>query len=93
MNKKIVALLLAAVYIALGPVNAQAVPEDYQLEQILLMSRHNLRAPLASSVLEQSTARSWPEWDVPSGWLTTKGGALEVYMGTTCVNGWRIRAW
>jgi glucose-1-phosphatase len=83
MNKKIVALLLAVVYFALGPVNAQAVPEDYQLEQILLMSRHNLRAPLASdsSALEESTAQSWPEWDVPGGLLTTKGGVLEVYMG------------
>jgi hypothetical protein len=47
------------------------------------MSRHNLRAPLANngSVLEQSTPKSWPEWDVPGGQLTTKGGVLEVYMG------------
>ena len=28
------------------------------------MSRHNLRAPLAinGSVLEQSTAKAWPQW-------------------------------
>jgi glucose-1-phosphatase len=47
------------------------------------MSRHNLRAPLANngSVLEQSTPNKWPEWDVPGGQLTTKGGVLEVYMG------------
>lgn len=83
MNKKIVASLLAAACFAPAAANADATPEGYQLQQVLLMSRHNLRAPLANngSVLEQSTARSWPEWDVPGGHLTTKGGVLEVYMG------------
>ncbi|WP_437888419.1 bifunctional glucose-1-phosphatase/inositol phosphatase [Phytobacter sp. V91] len=62
---------------------AQSTPQGYQLEQVLIMSRHNLRAPLANngSVLEQSTPRLWPEWTVPCGQLTTKGGILEVYMG------------
>lgn len=62
---------------------ADATPQGYQLEQVLIMSRHNLRAPLANngSVLEQSTSNKWPEWDVPGGQLTTKGGVLEVYMG------------
>lgn len=37
-----------------------AAPEGYQLQQVLIMSRHNLRAPLANngSVLEQSTAKA-----------------------------------
>ncbi|XTZ36981.1 bifunctional glucose-1-phosphatase/inositol phosphatase [Salmonella enterica] len=62
---------------------AQTAPQGYELQQVLIMSRHNLRAPLANngSVLEQSTPNSWPEWDVPGGELTTKGGVLEVYMG------------
>ncbi|AUV01600.1 bifunctional glucose-1-phosphatase/inositol phosphatase [Phytobacter ursingii] len=62
---------------------AETVPQGYQLEQVLIMSRHNLRAPLANngSVLEQSTPNAWPEWEVPGGQLTTKGGVLEVYMG------------
>jgi glucose-1-phosphatase len=83
MNKKIVASLLAVACFSPGLTNCQAAPEDYQLEQVLLMSRHNLRAPFADdgSVLQQSTAQSWPEWDVPGGQLTTKGGVLEVYMG------------
>ncbi|AHG18642.1 glucose-1-phosphatase [Chania multitudinisentens RB-25] len=56
---------------------------DYQLEQVLVMSRHNLRAPLANNggVLVQSTPQTWPQWDTPGGYLTTKGGVLEVYMG------------
>ncbi|WP_017349761.1 bifunctional glucose-1-phosphatase/inositol phosphatase [Pantoea sp. A4] len=62
---------------------AQAAESDMQLQQVLLLSRHNIRAPLADngSVLEQSTKKSWPQWDVPGGQLTTKGGVLEVYMG------------
>lgn len=83
MNKKTVASLLALTCLAPGIGKAADAPEGYQLQQVLLMSRHNLRAPLANngSVLEQSTAQSWPEWDVPGGQLTTKGGVLEVYMG------------
>ena len=47
-----------------------------------MLSRHNLRAPLADngSVLAQAT-KNRPQWDVPGGELTTKGGVLEVYMG------------
>ncbi|MFS2224899.1 bifunctional glucose-1-phosphatase/inositol phosphatase [Pantoea sp. B65] len=63
--------------------SAWAADGDLQLQQVLMMSRHNLRAPLADngSVLEQSTKKAWPQWDVPGGQLTTKGGVLEVYMG------------
>ncbi|CAI1543538.1 bifunctional glucose-1-phosphatase/inositol phosphatase [Serratia liquefaciens] len=62
---------------------ALAETNDYQLDQVLVMSRHNLRAPLANngSVLAQSTPKVWPAWDTPGGLLTTKGGVLEVYMG------------
>lgn len=62
---------------------AFAAEGDMQLQQVLMLSRHNLRAPLADngSVLAQSTKKSWPQWDVPGGQLTTKGGVLEVYMG------------
>ena len=81
---KSVALLSAlAISMTLPTAMAQSVPQGYQLQQVLIMSRHNLRAPLANngSVLEQSTPNKWPEWDVPGGELTTKGGVLEVYMG------------
>jgi len=74
---------MIAAAMAVPAAMAQTVPQGYQLQQVLIMSRHNLRAPLANngSVLEQSTPKKWPEWDVPGGELTTKGGVLEVYMG------------
>ena len=76
-------LCALAVCSAVSGTSVWAADSDYQLEQVLMMSRHNLRAPLADngSVLAQSTKKDWPKWDVPGGQLTTKGGVLEVYMG------------
>ncbi|EFO3461524.1 bifunctional glucose-1-phosphatase/inositol phosphatase [Escherichia coli] len=83
MNKTLITATVAGIVLLASNAQAQTVPEGYQLQQVLMMSRHNLRAPLANngSVLEQSTPNKWPEWDVPGGQLTTKGGVLEVYMG------------
>ncbi|EFN8360081.1 bifunctional glucose-1-phosphatase/inositol phosphatase [Escherichia coli] len=83
MNKTLIAATVAGIVLLASNAQAQTVPEGYQLQQVLMMSRHNLRAPLANngSVLEQSTPNKWPEWDVPGGQLTTKGVVLEVYMG------------
>lgn len=63
--------------------SAHAADGDLQLQQVLMLSRHNLRAPLADngSLLAQATKKNWPQWDVAGGELTTKGGVLEVYMG------------
>ena len=83
MNKSLIAAAVAGAVLMSTAAQAQTAPEGYQLQQVLMMSRHNLRAPLANngSVLEQSTPKQWPEWDVPGGQLTTKGGVLEIYMG------------
>lgn len=83
MNKSLIAAAVAGVVLLSSAAQAQTAPEGYQLQQVLMMSRHNLRAPLANngSVLEQSTPKPWPQWDVPGGQLTTKGGVLEIYMG------------
>ena len=84
MRKALLALAVAGSISATFGVQAQETPEGYQLEQVLIMSRHNLRAPLANngSVLEQSTPKQWPEWEVPGGQLTTKGGVLEKALHT-----------
>ncbi|MFV5239225.1 bifunctional glucose-1-phosphatase/inositol phosphatase [Enterobacter mori] len=83
MRKALLAVAVAGTLSVTFGAQAQETPDGYQLEQVLIMSRHNLRAPLANngSVLEQSTPKQWPEWEVPGGQLTTKGGVLEVYMG------------
>ena len=55
----------------------------YQLEQVVVLSRHNLRAPLSSngSVPSELTPHSWIEWSAGSSELTLKGGIEETSMG------------
>ncbi|MWN32052.1 MULTISPECIES: bifunctional glucose-1-phosphatase/inositol phosphatase [unclassified Gilliamella] len=57
--------------------------DDYTLEQVVVFSRHGLRAPLASptSTLGKVTPNQWPQWDTPASYLTTRGGTLESYFG------------
>lgn len=62
---------------------AEATEDGYQLEQVLVLSRHGLRAPLATggSALAKVTPKTWPSWDTPGSYLTTRGGVLEAYFG------------
>lgn len=55
----------------------------YQLDKVVILSRHGIRTPLQNTLefLEQATPFKWPKWDHPYGYLTTRGGALEVYFG------------
>ncbi|MGV3346058.1 bifunctional glucose-1-phosphatase/inositol phosphatase [Enterobacteriaceae bacterium LUAb1] len=82
MKKSMVCALSLLTLLFAGHV-VRAAESTYQLEQVLMLSRHNLRAPLANngSVLDQATTKPWPQWQVAGGELTTKGGILEVYMG------------
>ena len=66
------------------PVNAPKNDEaKYTLEQVVILSRHNLRAPLSSngSVPSELTPHSWINWSAKSSELTMKGGAEETVMG------------
>ena len=83
MIKKLSLCALSAIAALPLGFSAQAADGDLQLQQVLMLSRHNLRAPLADngSLLTQVTKKSWPQWEVAGGDLTTKGGVLEVYMG------------
>ena len=59
-------------------------PKDgYELEQMLIISRHNIRSPLSGgdSLLSQVTPHEWFNWTSESGELSVKGGQLESAMG------------
>ena len=60
-----------------------------ELRQIVIVSRHNLRAPLDTAVqdLRESTTNTWFAWTSAPGELSRKGAALETAMG-----GW-FRDW
>ncbi|MBO6148550.1 MAG: hypothetical protein J6O55_04335 [Lachnospiraceae bacterium] len=57
--------------------------DGYTLEQVVILSRHNLRAPLSSSgsVPQELTPHEWIKWSAPASELTVKGGLLETNMG------------
>ncbi len=44
MNKTLIAATVAGIVLLASNAQAQTVPEGYQLQQVLMMSRHNLRA-------------------------------------------------
>ena len=98
MNKRLnliaVLLLLAACSPRLAP--GGAAPEGaafmprpdgfsdrYALEEMVILSRHNIRSPLSGkgSVLSRITPHEWFEWTSAPGELSLRGGALEVEMG------------
>ncbi|XP_068621984.1 glucose-1-phosphatase-like [Battus philenor] len=53
---------------------------DLKLEQVLVLSRHNIRTPLTAQ-LESTSPHIWPKWEYDVGHLTKKGALLERYMG------------
>ena len=59
------------------------VEENTTLEQVVILSRHNLRAPLSSngSVPSELTPHEWIQWSAGSSELTLKGGVEETSMG------------
>lgn len=83
MKKIILKGFVALTAILSFNVTATETENDYTLEQVVVFSRHGLRAPLASpnSTLGKVTPNQWPQWDTPASYLTTRGGALESYFG------------
>jgi glucose-1-phosphatase len=54
-----------------------------ELRQVVIVSRHNLRAPLGTAMqdLAESTTNKWFAWTSAPGELSRKGVALETAMG------------
>ena len=55
----------------------------YELEEVVVLSRHNIRAPLSTkgSVLDSATPHTWFEWSSNASELSLRGGMLETAMG------------
>ena len=56
---------------------------DYQLKQVVVLSRHNVRSPLSNrgSVLDSITPHKWFDWTSDVSHLSIRGGVLETEMG------------
>ena len=81
--------MLAAILFPCGiSVQAQTKrPDDfrakYQLKEVVVMSRHNIRSPLTSGGAAHTrvTPHQWFAWTSPSSQLSLRGGVLETEMG------------
>ena len=87
MNK--VKLWIAAILILIGTgLQAQTKRSDdfrarYELKEVVVMSRHNIRSPLSSggAAYQRVTPHKWFAWSSPSSQLSLRGGVLETEMG------------
>lgn len=84
LQSLLVALLFAAPLCALGQAQrSQEFKDKYQLKEAVVLSRHNIRAPLSDSksTLGRMTPHQWNKWTAGKSELTLRGGALETLMG------------
>lgn len=57
--------------------------DKYDLQEMVVLSRHNIRAPLSGngSALANLTSHQWTDWSAAPSELTLRGGVLETIMG------------
>ena len=81
-------MMVAAAIIAATSLQAQTERSDnfrakYELKEVVVMSRHNIRSPLTSggAAYMRVTPYEWFKWTSPSSQLSLRGGVLETEMG------------
>ena len=85
--KRILTIATAAM-MAVISVQAQIKRSDafhakYELKEVVVMSRHNIRSPLTSggAAYKRVTPYEWFKWTSPSSQLSLRGGVNETAMG------------
>ena len=85
MGKKILITLLALVILSAVASAEEANQNNraYQLKEMVILSRHNIRSPLSGngSALAEITPNKWFEWTSAPSELSLRGGQLETIMG------------
>ena len=86
--RKSIPWMLAAILTLCGTgLQAQTKRSDdfrarYELKEVVVMSRHNIRSPLTSGAAYQRvTPYEWFKWSSPGSQLSLRGGVLETEMG------------
>lgn len=81
MNILIIRLLLLILTFSSYSLRAEASGE-MKLERVVIVSRHGVRAPTKfTPLMQEITPYQWPQWNVPLGWLTPRGGELVSELG------------
>ncbi len=61
---------------------SEAFREKYELKEVVVMSRHNIRSPLSSGAdYQRVSPYEWFAWTSPGSQLSLRGGVLETEMG------------
>ncbi len=62
---------------------SEAFRDKYELKEVVVMSRHNIRSPLSSggAAYQRVTPHKWFTWSSPGSQLSLRGGVLETEMG------------
>lgn len=86
MFKKFFAIVAILFFVSVVPAQANRANDlsnNYKLTGVVILSRHNIRAPLVGndSVLSKITPHKWFEWTSAPGELSMRGGELETIMG------------
>jgi glucose-1-phosphatase len=82
-NSLLLLLLLVPSLLMAQLQRSQAFHDKYQLKEVIVLSRHNIRSPLSTngSALSKMTPHEWTKWSAAASELTLKGGVLETEMG------------
>ena len=81
MKKFFLTLLVVAMIISsFVTVEAKKFGDNYQLDKVLIFSRHNIRSPNIDRS-RNLTPNKWFKWTAASGELSLRGGLLETSLG------------
>ena len=80
--KKVLALVLALALLLSASAFAEGT-DEYTLNRVVVLSRHNIRSPLSGSgsLLGDITPHDWFEWTSKPSELSLRGAMLETLMG------------
>ena len=87
MARKILIALIGALFVLSATIafaeetKSTELSARYPLTQVLILSRHNLRAPFVGDTLKEMSPHEWFRWTVEPGKLTPKGALRETQMG------------
>ncbi|SHK80345.1 glucose-1-phosphatase [Selenomonas ruminantium] len=84
--KKMAAAICLSLVTLSNVVQAEHPPafqKNYQLKEMVVLSRHNIRSPLSGngSALDSLTPHTWFKWTSGPSELSLRGGQLETMMG------------
>ena len=77
-----ITIISLVLFLFTGSISIKA-DDPYVLKEVVVLSRHNIRAPLSTkgSVLDSATPHDWYEWSSAASELSLRGGMLETAMG------------